>query len=301
MSMTLETKRSILSEVTVKEAMRRKVVSLPASAGIADAIRCLTKNKVNALLTTSGDELPIGVVSKTDVMGAYYAGLPVESPLEHIMVSPPLFCDAEDSLETALGSMRANGIYRLYILDEKGRRAAGALAYPDIVGLLYQYCRACGQSLANRKKRQQSDDSMRARVGDVMTFSVTWHYAHDTLTQVMESLSSNRFGALLIKDDTGDPVGVISKSDLILAYKHGIPPENEAQTVVSERVISCDETTFLEEALRKMILSDLHRLFVYRDNPKNIIGVFSLSDAARFRSGSCQACVSSRIRVEDDR
>ena len=32
--------------------------------------------------------------------------------------------------------------------------------------------------------------------------------------------------------------------------------------------------------------------------PQNIVGVLSLSDAARIRSGSCHACVSSRIRVE---
>ena len=300
MSMALDTKKSILSHVTVKEAMRRKVVSLPATAGIADAIRSLVKNKVNAMLVTGDDELPVGVVSKTDIMGAYYAGLPAESPLEHIMVSPPLFCDAQDSLETALGSMRSNRIYRLYILDEDGRKAAGALAYPDIVGLLYQYCRACDQSLSNRKKQGlHSDHPTSARVSDVMTNSVTWHYAHETLTQIMESLSANRFGALLIKDDGGEPLGVISKSDLILAYRHGIPPENEAKTVVSDRVIACDETTFLEDAVQQMILSELHRLFVYRDNPMNIVGVFSLSDAARFRSGSCHACVSSRIRVED--
>ncbi len=300
MSMALETKRSILSQVTVKEAMRRKVVSLPADAGIAEAIRSLVKNKVNAMLVTGVDDLPVGVVSKTDIMGAYYAGLPVDSPLEYIMVSPPLFCDAEDSLEAALGSMRSNRVYRLYILDEGGKKAVGALAYPDIVGLLYQYCRACEQSLSNRKKQgQQTDHPMSARVNDVMSNSVTWHYAHETLAQIMESLSANRFGALLIKDEADLPMGVISKTDLILAYRHGIPSDTEAKSVVSDRVIACDETTFLEDAVQKMILSDLHRLFVYRDDPGNIVGVFSLSDAARFRSGSCHACVSSRIRVED--
>ena len=299
MSTAPEIKRSILSAVTVKEAMRRKVVRLPAATGIADAIRSLVKNKVNALLVTDDDDLPVGVVSKTDIMGAYYAGLPVESPLEYIMVSPPLFCDEQDSLEAALGSMRANRIYRLYILDGEGKRAAGALAYPDIVGILYQYCRACEQSLSNRKK-QQADDSISAHVRDVMTSSVAWHYAHETLTQIMESLSAYRFGALLIKDDADEPAGVISKTDLILAYRHGVPPETEAKTVASNRVISCDETTFLEDAVQQMILSDLHRLFVYKDIPGNIVGVFSLSDAARFRSGSCHACVSSRIRIEDD-
>jgi hypothetical protein len=45
-----------------------------------------------------------------------------------------------------------------------------------------------------------------------------------------------------------------------------------------------------------MIFSDVSRLFVYRESPRHIVGVFSLSDATRFRSGTCRACVSSRIR-----
>ncbi|RLA99006.1 MAG: hypothetical protein DRG83_13800 [Deltaproteobacteria bacterium] len=62
---------------------------------------------------------------------------------------------------------------------------------------------------------------------------------------------------------------------------------------------SCDEEDLLEEAIRKMIFSEVHRLFVHRGTPENIVGVFSLSDAARLKSGSCRACVSSRIKVDD--
>ena len=48
-----------------------------------------------------------------------------------------------------------------------------------------------------------------------------------------------------------------------------------------------------------MIFSEVHRLFVYREDPQNIVGVLSLSDAARLRSGSCHACVSSRIKIDE--
>jgi CBS domain-containing protein len=55
----------------------------------------------------------------------------------------------------------------------------------------------------------------------------------------------------------------------------------------------------LAAALKTMIFSDLHRLFVYGGSPGNLVGVLSLSDVARFRSGTCRACLASRIRVED--
>jgi hypothetical protein len=44
-----------------------------------------------------------------------------------------------------------------------------------------------------------------------------------------------------------------------------------------------------------MFLSDVQRLFVHAGDPLRVIGVLSLSDAARVRSGSCRACLPSRF------
>ncbi|MDA3916628.1 MAG: hypothetical protein PF690_06615 [Deltaproteobacteria bacterium] len=54
----------------------------------------------------------------------------------------------------------------------------------------------------------------------------------------------------------------------------------------------------MESAIKSMILKDLHRLFVVSKKHQPVSGIISLSDAARFRSGSCHACVSSRIKVD---
>jgi len=49
--------------------------------------------------------------------------------------------------------------------------------------------------------------------------------------------------------------------------------------------------------IKRLIFADLHRIFVYKDRPQDLVGVLSLSDAARFRSGSCRACLVSRIKI----
>jgi hypothetical protein len=46
-----------------------------------------------------------------------------------------------------------------------------------------------------------------------------------------------------------------------------------------------------------MIFSDLDSLYVHRDSPTNIVGVLTLADVARLRSGSCRACMISRIEM----
>ncbi len=289
-----------LSTLSVHRAMRRQVICLDQNKTIDHAINVIIKHKVNALLAVDSLRKPVGVVSKTDIMGAYYAGLPIDSPLEHIMISPPLFCQAEDSLETALEQMRAHKVYRLYVVDDVSGDLAGALAYPDIVGLLYQYCHKCEYSHLNPNKTAIRNGTVRRfKVRELMTSGVKSLSGHQPLSAVMEVLSAHRFGAMLITDEDGQPRGVLSKTDLALAYKHGVSPDVPAETIMQAPVHTCDADSLLEEAIHQMIISDIHRLFVHEANTDTIIGVLSLSDAARGRSGSCHGCVSSRIKIED--
>ena len=297
--MAIVLKNFVLGKLSVEEAMRKQVISLSQAATIDQSINYMIKYKVNALLTMDGENKPSGVVSKTDIMGAYYAALPIDSPLEHIMNVPPLFCSEDDSLDAALNQMRSNSIYRIYVLALSSGSVVGVLAYPDIVGLLYRYCHTCEYShLAKKKATLHEEPIVRYRVRDIMTQTVKSFSQNESLIQVIEGLSAYRFGAVLIINGHGEPCGVISKSDLALAYKHGISTETTADAIMSSPVHACDENEYLEIAIQKMIFAEVHRLFVYRKDPKNIVGVLSLSDAARLRSGSCHACVSSRIKIE---
>ena len=298
--MAIVLKKFVLGKLSVAEAMRRQVIELSQKAAIDRSINYMIKYKVNALLTMDGEDKPSGVVSKTDIMGAYYADLPIDSPLEYIMNAPPLFCRADDSLDTALNQMRSSSIYRIYVMAADTGSVVGVLAYTDIVGLLYRYCHACEYSRLGKNKENRNEEAIvRYRVRDIMTQPVKSFSQNESLLQVIEGLSAFRFGAVLLTGMRAEPAGVISKSDLALAYKHGIPTETIAETIMSTPVHACEENEYLEIAIRKMIFSEVHRLFVYRKDPKNIVGVLSLSDAARLRSGSCQACVSSRIKIDE--
>lgn len=298
--MALVVKNSTLGDITVKEAMRRQTPSLFLDSSIQSAIKYLIKHKVSALLVTDLTGKPVGVVSKTDIVSAFYAGLPVDMSLESIMVGPPLFCRQDDSLEAALEKMRSNRVYRLYVIDQSDENVIGALAYPDVVALLYVYCRGCEQSAVNRRKSHLDDSAvLRFRVRDVMTPKVVSYRKSDSLAEIIEGMSQNRFSAVVVNDDNLQPVGVISKTDLMLAYNHGVSTEAQAsQILTSPHVRSCDEKEFIEDAIREMVFSELHRLFVHDDSPHNITGVLSLSDVARFRSGSCHACVGARITLK---
>lgn len=292
--------QNVLKGLTVQEAMRRQVIRLPREAALEQAIRFTIKYKVNAILITAPSQEGLGVVSKTDLMGAYYAGLPLNTPCESVMVGPPLFCQAEDTLDAALNTMRSHRVHRLYVSGDTPHQAMGVLAYPDIVGLLYRYCNKCDRSL---RLRSGADRPLPDRflVREVMTPEIYAHKENDSLQAVMETLAAYRFGAVLIKTEAGRPVGVVSKTDLIVAFKHGLPAEAQVRTVMKSPVQACEADAPLVAALENMILADVHRLFVYQKSPQKLMGVLSLSDVARFRSGTCRACLASRIKVGDDR
>jgi CBS domain-containing protein len=297
--MVILDKKKTLTGLLVKEAMRKQVIHLPQSASIDNGISALIKYKINAFLTKDENGLPTGVVSKTDIMGAYYASLPLETHLNNIMSFSPLFCNPNDTLESALDKMRSKGVYRLYVIEEHRKKVVGTLAYPDIVGLLYLYCNDCEYSHYRKKRKKQADPMIRRyKVKEVMTSFVKACGENDSLLKVMEELSIYRFGAVLIADKNNHPSGVISKTDLSISYKHGVDSQTEAKNIMSSPVRSCEEDELLEDAIKQMIFTDVHRLFVHKDDPQNIVGVFSLSDAARIRSGSCHACLSSRIKVD---
>ena len=133
------------------------------------------------------------------------------------------------------------------------------------------------------------------RVREVMTAEIYAHLEDDSLMTVMEGLAARRFGAVLIQTATLEPLGVVSKTDLVLAYKHDLPMDTRARVIMTSPVQACDANAPLGDALKTMIFSDVQRLFVYQDSPQNLVGVLSLSDVARFRSGTCRACLVSRI------
>lgn len=215
-------KRNTLSGMVVAEAMRRQVVRLSQQTPIGNGVIGLIKHKINALLIVDDTDRAVGVVSKTDIMCAYYAGLPTETPLFDIMNSPPLFCRSGDSIEEALGKMKSHRIYRLYVTGDTLDAVAGVLAYPDIVGLLYGYCYRCEFSRIKRKSEMHHQGVIaRLRAKDVMTPGVKSMVRDQPLIRVIEELSAYRIGALLITDRSRKPCGVISKTDLALTYKHG--------------------------------------------------------------------------------
>ena len=293
-------KQSILSGIPVAKAMRRQFASLPYTANIGQCIRLMIRQKAHAVLLTDNG-IPSGVVSKTDLMSSMYVELPLETALGEVMSGQPIACFPDDPLEAALEIMKAAGVHRLYVTGANREEVIGSVAYSEIVGLLYRYCRACERGTAQKRvKLSEIDPSARLTVREVMTPDVRACRENDPLFTVIEILSAHHMGAVLVRNEDHSPAGVISKTDLILAYLHGVPPGTEARKIMKTPVHSVPADELLSTAIQQMLIRDVQRLFVHRDasSPDKITGVLALSDSARFRSGSCRACTAGRLLIQ---
>jgi CBS domain-containing protein len=295
-------KPSVLAGFLVKEVMRRKVVRLPPESTVESALRSMIKHRVSGLLIEhAANARPAGVLSKTDIMGAYYADLPIGIKIGDIMSRPVLSCQLDDSLEEALQRMKEHRVTRLYVNAEDDGAVIGVLAYPEVVGLMYRHCHYCRKSLfkgqyisSNTKKA-----ILRLTVGDIMGTEVLRLPGTATIMQVIEELSSAVGSEVLICNDDGAAVGVVTISDVVMAYRHGRKQDELARQIMTTPVRLCNAGAMLEEAIQTMIFADVGRLFVRDEKNSAIMGVLNLADTAKARSGSCQACIVSRITIKD--
>jgi CBS domain-containing protein len=286
--------RSVLAGMTVKQAMQRIAIRMPLATPIFQCIRQMIKSKADIVLVVNDQREPEGVVSKTDIMGAFYAGLPKETRLGDIMMGPVQICWPDEPIEQVLDIMKQSGIHQIYAGIPHERKVEGILSYIDIVGLLYRYCRQCRKS-HRYSKHLEKENLPRLRAKEVMTGQVRVCKKNDTLYQVMDILSIRKLKAIPIVDEADLPLGIISKTDLVLAFTHGISPDSPAGQIMNSPVASCGPDTLLSDVILKMFVTDIQHLFVIAPDSGKIQGVVSLSDAARFRSGTCRACSASRV------
>lgn len=245
-------------------------------------------------MVTDLDGTPVGVVSKTDIMGAYYAEIPVDTPVSDIMVGPPYYCHPEDALESAIDQMQILGIHQLYVHDKNDKKVVGMLSYSDIVGLLYRYCRHCLKS-GRCVKMFSRKEIPRLSAADVMTHDVISCDCAQPITQVIETLSERKMSAILVTGKNNSTPGIISKTDLLFAYTRELPAQDRAETIMNTPVNTCLASDRLSDAIQQMLMYDIQRIFVQDELNGKVTGVLSLSDATRFRSGTCKACGTGRV------
>ena len=117
-----------------------------------------------------------------------------------------------------------------------------------------------------------------AKGGDVVTTQPHW-----TLVEVAEVLVAKNIGAVVVADDQGSVIGILSERDIVRAVaKRGTGVFNDAVSMhMTAEVITTSEDERVHVAMEKMTNGRFRHLPVIRH--ERLIGLVSIGDLVKHR------------------
>ncbi len=113
---------------------------------------------------------------------------------------------------------------------------------------------------------------MNAKVHDLMTESVVTTEPHATVDHVRGLLERNKVSAIPVVDTDGQPVGIVSTTDLVASLKPGSP----VSAIMTEKVYTVPQYDDVSIAARIMRNHKIHRVVVTHE--QKVVGVISAFD-----------------------
>ena len=118
-------------------------------------------------------------------------------------------------------------------------------------------------------------------VRDIMTESVLTLTKDTPLTEAATTLSNMGVSGAPVCDESGHPIGVFSKSDIVSKLGDGTPPrELTVGSIMADRVFSVRPSDPLKTAVWLMVFESVHRLMVVGDDGK-LAGIVTPMDVLK--------------------
>lgn len=180
------------------------------------------------------------------------------------MYSLPVFTLTEnDSIHTALLSMKTNFVKRLVIVKDK--KPVGIITERDINAFLEQ------------------DRTVRAldeiRLKEIMKTNVITisEGQSDHMSQCATRMDTFKIGSVVVVDENGEVIGITTQTDVNRNYAKSYPGKYRVRDYMTDKVISCRESDSLEFAI-SIINSNKTSRLVVTDNKGNVKGIITTND-----------------------
>lgn len=283
----------------VSAVMTREVVTLPLDLPVFSAWERMLKTMVKGMPVIKPDRTVVGIVTDEDLLEragirqrlSVAARLPgnlvqeeinllKESPLlvQDVMSHPVITIHATDSLGSAAALMAHRGLKRLPVVDEQ-QRLVGVLSRLDVLRQVAE--------LANEPVLAKAAAAAGQTVGEVMSEHVPTVKETDSLPRVVETMLSDETRKVVVTDDAGRAVGLISDSDVVArvapqqqrgilqAFQHREVTDIStvtAKQLMSEGMLTTKPSTSLLDADRLM-LTDGRKWLVVVDEAGKSLGL----------------------------
>jgi CBS domain-containing protein len=113
---------------------------------------------------------------------------------------------------------------------------------------------------------------MNAKVHELMTESVVTTEPHVAIERVRRLLKRNKVGGVPVVDTDGQPVGIVSATDLVESLK----PDSPVSTIMTEKVYTVPKYDDVSIAARIMRNHKIHHVVVTHE--QKVVGMISSFD-----------------------
>jgi predicted transcriptional regulator len=110
------------------------------------------------------------------------------------------------------------------------------------------------------------------KVHDLMTETVVTTEPHVTIDRLRRLLQRNKVGAIPVVNTDGEPVGIVSSTDLVSDLK----PNSAVSAIMTEKVYTVPRYDDVSVAARIMRNHKIHRLVVTHE--QKVVGIISAFD-----------------------
>ena len=113
---------------------------------------------------------------------------------------------------------------------------------------------------------------MNVKVHELMTESVATAEPHATIDRIRRIMQRNKIGAVPVINSGGQPLGIVSTTDLVPSLK----PESPVSRIMTEKVYTVPKYDDVSVAARIMRNHRIHRVVVTHE--QKVVGVLSAFD-----------------------
>jgi CBS domain-containing protein len=251
----------------VREVMHPGLMTCRYDASLGQVAVMLTQHHIHSLVVTDRDGRLLGVITDFDLLaGEWLSGDPQSLDVMRqmtagdLMSSPVETIEASETIGKAAKRMAEATIRRL-IVSENGK-PVGVLSVSDIVAVI-----------------SQRAPSKREVVGDVMSDAFLVCRDKTSITAVARAMTDAGWRSVVVVDENGKPLGVVSGLDLI-PYCLDDECLDPPVTQVMHPALTISINASLREAADTMIAQHHHRLVVVdkKDPDSMPLGVISSFD-----------------------
>ena len=275
--------------MNVADIMSSPVYVINVDEPVSHARKLMLKYRISTLLVLNEGKM-VGIVTKSDLSNRLAQAEPLwrrrpidQIPIKLLMTESVITIYPEASISQATTLMLENGVHDIPVVKND---IVGIITRTDIVRYVAEHL-----------------EEMDTKIPKMMTEDVISVHRHHTINHVIDEMNKNEIERVIVKDDAGKPVGMISRQSLALnlltdnegklstksiklarksspggqkTYRYVKEVPLTAEDIMVSPIISIDVNKKISDAAKQLIEEEVTALPV--SDGEEIVGIISRTD-----------------------